>query len=69
MKMPTPRWEFGTILYQRVDTENGGIVTGYNVRPGGGLTYLLTWGTAEESAHYEFELTDERVYSTTKEND
>ena len=63
MKMPTPKFEFGQIVYLKVDKEDGGMVTGYLIRPNGGLVYLVTWSNAEEKDHWEIELTGEKDYA------
>lgn len=55
----TPTFSIGETVWHRCDTECPGIVTGYLVRSGGHLLYLVCWG-GEETSHYEFELTDER---------
>ncbi len=69
MKLPTPRWDFGTMLYHRADPETGGIVTGYGIRPGGVISYGVTWEDHEESYHFEIELTEEKTYSTTDKDE
>ncbi len=71
MKLPIPRWELGTVLYQKVDPETGGMLTGYSIRPGSAtsytITYVISWGDGEERCHWEFELTDEKTYSGSAE--
>ncbi len=63
MKLPTPRWDIGTVLYLRVAAEEGGMLTGYVIRPGGVMSYLITWGDGDEKTHWEVELTSEKVYA------
>lgn len=52
------------MVYPKVaaEAENAGMVTGYTVRPGGQLVYLLSGADGEERSAYEFELTDEVDY-------
>ncbi len=59
MKMPIARWDVGCVVYLKVAPEEGGMVTGYIVRPNG-LAYLITWGDHEEATHWECELTEEK---------
>ncbi len=67
IKIPIPRWDIGTILYMKVAPEEGGMLTGYIIRPNS-LGYLVTWGDHEEVTHWECELTDERVYSASEKD-
>ena len=60
MKTPIFRWDLGTILYLKVSPEEGGMLTGYVIRPGGIVGYLITWSDKEEQTHWEIELTEEK---------
>lgn len=59
--MPTPRWELGTILYRKADATIAGMLTGYVVRFGGAVTYIVAWVEDGEDTHWEIELTDEKA--------
>jgi hypothetical protein len=65
MRMPTAKFELGTTVFLRVAPEDAGMVTGYTIRFGPTLTYLITWGDGEERTHWEMELTSERDYTVT----
>ncbi len=54
----------GTEVWLKVDSDAHGIVVGYIVRPAGKVTYLVSFGQGEDSAHYDMELTTERVVAT-----
>lgn len=60
-----PRFALESIVFLRVDAEDGGMVTGLIERPGGVLCYLVTWPDHEETSHWEAELTSERTFSGT----
>lgn len=60
-KMPTPRWDLGTVLYRKVNTEAGGMLTGYVVRAGSAITYLIAWVEDGELEHFDFELSEDKV--------
>lgn len=66
MKLPIPAFDLGATVYQRAAPEDeGGIVTGLVFRPGGAILYLVSWGVercAEETNHWECELTRERTF-------
>lgn len=64
-KLPTPRWPFGTVVYLKVSSESVGMVTGYIVRPGNVLVYLVSWHDKEDD-RWEEELTDERTFTSTE---
>ncbi len=64
MKHPSPSWPLLTLLYLRIAPEEAGMLTGILSRPNG-LTYYVTWGDREETAHFEGELTDERTFEGT----
>jgi hypothetical protein len=62
--MPLPEttlsfaWNFGDEVFLKVcDDCRPGLVTGYNLRPGGRVLYVVTWGDHTDSMHYAFELT------------
>ena len=59
--MPQPVWDIGTMLYRKADTEQAGIVTGYIVRTGNSITYLVAWAEDGELEHFVFELVDEKT--------
>ncbi len=53
-------WDFGTVVYLRVQNEpRKGMVTGYVVHGGGGFSVLVSWGDGSETRHYALELTTE----------
>ena len=60
---PKPIYKIGQTVYHRMNDEAKGIITGITIRPGW-FTYQVTWGSLEESPHYELELSDERGFST-----
>lgn len=43
-----------------MNIERTGIVTGINFRPGS-VIYMVAWDDFVERAHYDFEITNERV--------
>ncbi len=61
MKLPTPRWDFGTLLYRKASSEEGGTLVGYVVRPDGRMTYLVDWAEDGEAEHFEIALSDEKT--------
>jgi hypothetical protein len=71
MKWPAPpRFEPYSLVYLRANAEMCGSVTGYIVRQGCPVQYLITWGIdVGEQAHWEGELTAERVFGTGGENE
>ncbi len=61
--MPIPTYSIGSIVYLRVNQEKRGMVTGYTVRAGNILLYLVTWGDpVEETEHWIYELSDEPTF-------
>ena len=70
--MPNHRFEsafaIGDTVYLKTDTEQSKhIVTGYIVRPGGRLIYLISCCNSE-SHHFDIELTPERDIMMTTSN-
>ncbi len=59
-KLPTPRWDLGTLLYRKANSEIGGTLVGYVIRPDGRITYLVDWSEDGEAEHWEVALSDER---------
>lgn len=60
-----PAFSLGQTVYLRIDPERVGMVTGIIIRPGH-QTFLVVWAEdAEESPHYEMELTEDRAFTTT----
>lgn len=63
----SPKYALGSTVYLVVCSSAAGIVTGYQIRPGNVLQYLVSFGTDEgpsEQVCLACELTDERAYST-----
>lgn len=61
----TPVFTLGTIVYLRVNSERKGMVTGYLVRPGGYLLYLVSWDDpVDEKEHNACELSDTKSFDT-----
>jgi len=65
-KIPEPKWDIGTVLYRKVNCEDSGILTGYVIRTGNAITYLVTWADVAwaengEIEHFSFELQDKKV--------
>lgn len=55
------KFEIGSYVYLKTDpAQEKRIVTGFNVRATS-ITYMLSLG-ANESYHYEFEISDERCF-------
>lgn len=53
----------GSLVYRRCEPEDCGTVTGHLHRPHNVLHYVVSWGgDSGESAHYELELTSERLF-------
>lgn len=69
MKLPTPQYEIGSFVYPRLDpcTDQGGVITGYVIRPGGNLIYLVTNAEGDEKERFPEELTNEVTFSTPRE--
>ena len=59
------KFNFGDMVYRKVNPDTAGIVTGIVFRPTG-TAYLVTWGAGEETACYDFELTTERCFKETE---
>jgi hypothetical protein len=58
MRLPTPEYDIGSVIYLVVNAERKGMVTGYLVRAEGILTYLVTWDDpVDEKEHWACELT------------
>ena len=55
------KFNFGEVVYRKVNPEATGVVTGIVFRPTG-TAYLVTWGDGEETPCYDFELTTERSF-------
>lgn len=65
MKLPVPRFEIGSLVYARSSPEMAGMITGYVIRPGNVLLYLVTWAEEQEEREcWEIELTSEKGYSS-----
>ena len=57
-----PKWQHGTLIRHRGDTDIAGVVTAHVSRPGGIIQYLVAWpGDTGEREHAELELTTERA--------
>jgi hypothetical protein len=68
VKLPTPEYELCSIVYFKVNPEMKGMVTGYTIRPGGVLLYLVTGGEEmEEKECWGCELTEEKGFDTGRE--
>ncbi len=62
----TPKFALGSTVYLVACESTIGIVTGYTVRPGNVLSYLVSFGTPEgpnEELCLQCELTSERTFS------
>lgn len=59
------KFNFGDMVYRKVNPDTAGIVTGIVFRPTG-TAYLVTWGDGEETPCYDFELTTERSFEVSK---
>jgi hypothetical protein len=65
MRPPVPEIPLETIVYLKANADYKGMVTGYIVRPQGGIIYLVTWGSdGLEQQHWECELTDTKSFDT-----
>jgi len=63
MKLPVPLYQLGSTLYLRVNAERKGLLTGLLFRPGGQITYLVSWDDpVDEKEHYACELTDTKSF-------
>jgi hypothetical protein len=63
VKFPVPLFPLGSIVYLRVNAERRGMVTGYMVRPGGLLLYLVSWDEPiSEAEHWGCELSDTKTF-------
>lgn len=60
--LPRPRWELGTILYLKANTEEAGMLVGYIIRPNLCITYLVMWPENGEMEHWEMELTEDKNF-------
>lgn len=67
MKMPTPQFDLSSAVYSKINPDFKGMVTGYLVRPGPTLIYLVTWSEdLEERESWGTELTDEKDFGPTE---
>lgn len=66
MKLPTPKFELESTVYPRLcpEADTAGIVTGYIIRPGGHIAYLVTPADGDEKERLACELTEELAYTT-----
>ena len=55
------QFHIGDIVFSRVVSDAGGMVTGYEVSPNGYI-YLVSWDDFGERRHYAIELTQEQCY-------
>lgn len=70
MKMPSPTYTIGSTVYLRVNHEQKGMVTGYTVRGGGIILYLVTWGDPiTELEHWSCELSDDPVFKASGDDE
>lgn len=54
-----PAYWFGDVVYLRVDDEHtAGMVTQLRILPNDNYLYTVSWGDGQDTAHYEFELSD-----------
>ncbi len=60
--MDTVKHALGDVVYLKVNAECSGMVTGILFRPQG-VRYFITWGNANETSHYDIELTNEKVFA------
>lgn len=59
----SPRFLIAQTVYLKVSPENAGMVTGFQIRPGNVLLYLVTFGDEEgERLCYDIELTTEKSF-------
>ncbi len=69
MKMPVAKWEIGQLVYLKANTDWSGYVTGFVVRAGSTLQYLVSYpGDGGEQSHFEFELSEDKPYGAIGEN-
>ena len=60
--MDSVKFNLGEIVYMVIKPEQAGMITGLLFRPFGVL-YFVTWGGANETTHYDIELTTEKTFS------
>jgi hypothetical protein len=70
-RLPNPKFDFGTTVYPVLcpSKENAGMVTGYILRPGGHILYLVSDESGTESEREAIELTDEVDYTASSDKD
>lgn len=67
MKLPSPQFDLGSIVFSKINPDLKGMVTGYLVRPGSTLIYLVTWSEdLDEKECWATELTEEKEFGTTE---
>lgn len=60
--MDSVKFSLGEKVYLVVDPDEQGMVTGILFRPHG-VSYCVTWGNADETTHYDIELTAEKRFA------
>ena len=55
------KFNHGDIVYLKVNPDEAGMITGILFRPHS-ITYFITWGNANETTHYDVELTKEKAF-------
>lgn len=69
-KLPIPTYSIGSIVYLRANHEQKGMITGYVVRGGGVILYLVTWGDPiTETEHWSCELSDDPVFKASSDDE
>lgn len=67
MKLPIPLFDLGSVVFAKINPEQKGLVTGYLVRPGNTIIYLVTWSEdMDEKECWPCELTEEKEFGTTE---
>lgn len=64
MRLPPPAYALGSFVYARTNPEMAGMVTGYVIRPGDTIIYLVTWAEEQEEREcWAIELTNEKGFT------
>lgn len=60
--MDSVKFNLGEIVYLKIKPEEAGMITGLLFRPHS-VSYYVTWGNANETTHYDIELTTKKRFT------
>lgn len=59
--MDVVKYNIGDIVYLKLNSELAGMITGILFRQGC-VQYYVSWGNANETMHYDVELTNQKTF-------